>query len=780
MPSVDDTITDLPCYVEAALPVPLRRVFTYRVPEEMREKLKLGARLLLPFGRRIVTGYAVGLHTDLPPDVEIDIAKIKDVIEVTDEEPLITPEILKLTQWTADYYASFWGEMLKASLPAGINTDKLKPKRRKAVRLLRSTDTLVRSDSSIGSDSEAILAGETGDSDESVRTPTLTPQQKRIIELLSANDGEMLFTDVLERADVGASPLNTLAKRGIVEIYIQDVDRDPLRGAKLPDRNEFTLTAEQQTALDAITNALGNTDKFKSFLLHGVTGSGKTEVYIRAMRFALDEGRSAMMLVPEIALTPVFSRRLREVFGSEVAILHSNLSSGERYDEWRRIRRGDARIAIGTRSAVFAPLENIGLVIVDEEHDPSYRQHESPFYNARDVAIMRAHLAGAVVVLGSATPAMESFFNAQTGKYTYLRLPDRIGGRGLATAELIDMREVFKRFGKDVPLSPDLLDAITETHAKGEQVIILLNRRGFSQFVLCRTCGETLKCPNCDITLTFHRSNNQLVCHYCNHREKSPKTCPHCRSEFLYFVGEGTENIADQLTKKFPNMRIARVDRDTMAHKGEIEDVLLTFANGGIDMLVGTQMIAKGHDFPNVTLVGVISVDIGLGLPDMRSAERTFQLITQVAGRAGRGKQAGKVLIQTYYPEHYALRHAKEQDYEGFYGEEIKFRERLGYPPFFVLALILIKHRDHAYASKNANLLRRSLDEANNSKQARILGPAPASLSRLKNEFRLQIILKGTSRRALRETLDIALSNSEQQGCDLRTINVEIDPVNLM
>ncbi|MEO7658090.1 MAG: primosomal protein N', partial [Pyrinomonadaceae bacterium] len=327
---------------------------------------------------------------------------------------------------------------------------------------------------------------------------------------------------------------------------------------------------------------------------------------------------------------------------------------------------------------------------------------------------------------------------------------------------------------------PQLLAAVAETHARGEQVIILLNRRGFSQFVLCRTCGETLKCKNCDITLTFHRYDNKLLCHYCNYREKSPEVCPHCQSEFLYFVGEGTENIAEKLTKKFPAMRIARVDRDTMAHKGEMEDVLLKFDSGGLDMLVGTQMIAKGHDFPNVTLVGVISVDIGLGMPDLRSAERTFQLITQVAGRSGRGDQAGKVLIQTYYPDHYALRHAKKQDYEGFYDEEIKFRKRLGYPPFFVLASILIKHRDYSYASKNANILRRSLDAANSERNARILGPAPASLSRLKNEYRLQIIIKAVSRRSLRETLYIALADAEQNGCDLRTINVEIDPVNLM
>ncbi len=747
-------ISPQPTYVEAVLPIPLRRSFTYRIPEEMRGSIKLGARLKVPFGRRSLTGYAVELHTELPAAIEFDESKIKDIIEVSDDEPLITPEILKLTQWTADYYASFWGEMLKASLPAGINTEKVRPKRRKAVRLL------------------PLDPGAPGQ--------PLTDDQQKIVELLIASRDGMLFTDLIEKADVGASPINTLVKRGLLEVYVEDVMRDPLSKADFPALDDFTLTPEQQAALDQITAAVAADGVFKAFLLHGVTGSGKTEVYIRAMRFALDAGHSAMMLVPEIALTPVFSRRLRAVFGSDVAILHSNLSPGERFDEWRRIRRGDARIAIGTRSAVFAPLENIGLVIVDEEHDPSYRQHESPFYNARDVGVMRANLAGAVVVLGSATPAMESFYNAQSGKYTYLHLPDRIGGRGLAEAKLIDMREVFKRAGKDVALSPELLDAIKEAHARREQSMILLNRRGYSQFVLCRTCGETLKCKNCDITLTFHRRDNRLVCHYCNYREPSPKLCPHCQSEFLYFVGEGTENIADQLKKKFPNLRIERVDRDTMAHKGEMEDVLLNFSSGDIDMLVGTQMIAKGHDFPNVTLVGVISVDIGLGLPDLRSAERTFQLITQVAGRSGRGKKTGRVLIQTYYPEHYALRYAKEQDYEGFYNEEIKYRQRLGYPPFFVLASIIIKHRDHAQAMRNANILRHALDAANAAKHCRILGPAPASLSRLKNEYRVQIILKGATRRSLRETLQIALADAESKGCEMRSIYVEIDPVNLM
>jgi len=644
--------------------------------------------------------------------------------------------------------------MLKASLPAGINSEKVRPKLRKAVRHVGTPD--------LPSDAKP-----------------LTDHQQRILDLLDQNNGEMLWTDLQDAADVGASPINTLAKRGYVEIYVQDLHRDPFADAKLPETLDLTLTAEQQTAFDEIAGAVKD-GEYKAFLLHGITGSGKTEVYVRAMRATLEQGRSAMMLVPEIALTPVFSRQLRSVFGTEVAILHSNLSAGERYDEWRRIRCGDARVVIGTRSAVFAPLEDIGLIVVDEEHDPSYRQHESPFYNARDVAVMRAHLAGAVVVLGSATPAMESFYNAQTGKYAYLHLPSRIEGRSLAEAKLVDMRDVFKQKGKDVPFSDELLKAIEETHARGEQSIILLNRRGFSQFVLCRTCGESLKCKNCDITLTYHRGAQRLVCHYCNYREAVPNICPHCRSEFLYFVGEGTENIEDQLRKKFPLIRISRIDRDTMAHKGELDQVLLDFAAHRIDMLVGTQMIAKGHDFPNVTLVGVISVDIGLGLPDLRSAERTFQLITQVAGRSGRGAKPGRVLIQTYYPEHYALRHAVNQDYEGFYAEEIRYRERLAYPPFFVLASIMIKHRDHSRAQTNANILRRAIDAANPDRHVRVLGPAPATISRLKNEFRVQLILKSRSRRALRETLDIALADAESHGCEMRHVYVEIDPVNLM
>ncbi|MEO7673981.1 MAG: primosomal protein N' [Pyrinomonadaceae bacterium] len=812
-------------FVEVALPMPLRRTFTYRIPKGFRDDIRPGSRLLVPFGKRILTGYAVAFSEELDAELGIEESEVKDAAELLDETPLLTGEILRLTQWAADYYAASWGEILKASLPAGINTASEKivsitetgrlanfsgkrgfryeilgllaengetsqrhlekqfgeTRTRRALSELEAADLVNRRISSVSVKVKAKLRKAVRllalDPDDTQKP--LTGQQQNILQVLAENKGEMMFTDLLEIANVGASPISTLAKKGFVKVYATEVLRDPLANTELPGLQYLILNAEQKFALDEIVKGL-ETSKYRGFLLHGITGSGKTEVYIRAMRHTLDHGRSALMLVPEIALTPIFSRRLRAIFGDQVAILHSNLSPGERFDEWRRIRSGSARVVIGTRSAVFAPLEHLGLVIVDEEHDSSYRQHDAPFYNARDAAVMRANLAGAVIVLGSATPSLESFQNARAEKYQYLKLQNRIENRPLAKAELIDMREVFRHAGKDVTLSPQLIAAIEETHAKGEQSIILLNRRGFSQFVLCRTCGESLRCKNCDITLTYHKRDSKLVCHYCSHRVAVPKKCPFCQSDFLYFIGQGTEQLETMLDKRFPNLRIARIDRDTMTKRGEMAKTLLAFDRRETDMLVGTQMIAKGHDFHNVTLVGVISVDTGLGLPDFRSAERTFQLITQVAGRAGRGNLQGRVLIQTYYPEHYALRHAVKQDFEGFFAEEIRYRERLNYPPFVALASILIKHADLGIASKNAQILKDCLDEANKDNSCRILGVAPASLSRLKGEHRLQILIKSANRRRLREILDIAVEEAERRGCDLRMIQVEIDPINLM
>lgn len=829
---IAQTVTEstAPQFAEVALPLPLRQTFTYSLPLALQDNVKLGARLLVPFGNRQLTGYVVALHKILNAELEIELESVKDALELVDDVPLVTEEILKLTQWTADYYSASWGEILKASLPAGVNstseqiaaitangrdellklsagklnsakaqilkflsdsqeismrelgkkftastaqrvvrelvklnwastfnrtlTTKVKPKRRKAVRLLPPE-----------------LHTANG--------KPLTEAHNRIVETLIAENGEIGFTELIEKADASASAIQTLEKRGLVQIFVREIYRDPLKDARLPDSQNFVLTGEQQKVFDEIKNALDE-KKYQSFLLHGVTGSGKTEIYIRAMKTTLEKNRTALMLVPEIALTPIFSRRLRVVFGDEVAILHSNLSTGERFDEWRRIRSGKARIVIGTRSAVFAPLENIGLIIVDEEHDSSYRQHESPFYHARDVAVVRAHLANAVAVLGSATPALETFHNAEKGKYVHLDLPNRIGNRPMAQAELVDMREIFKTEGKDAIFSPQLLEAIEETHSKGEQSIILLNRRGYSSFVLCRSCGETIRCRNCDITLTFHKREQSLICHYCNFKTRVPHKCPHCESKFIFFLGEGTEQLEDILQRKFSALRIARVDRDTTSRRKSFEETLMRFSEGKIDMLVGTQMLAKGHDFPNVTLVGVVSVDAGLALPDFRSAERTFQLLTQVAGRAGRGDLQGRVLIQTYHPEHYALRHACAQSYENFYAEEIRFRKNLNYPPFVALACITVHHENYNYAFDNAQLLLECLNEANSERKARILGVAPAPLARLKGEHRLQVLIKSVNRKKLRELLDFALADAQEKACDLRIVNVEIDPVNLL
>lgn len=784
-----------------------------------------GSRLLVPFGKRNMTGYVVELHDELDAGLGLEEADVKDAIELLDETPLITAEILELTRWAADYYAASWGEMLKASLPAGIN---------KASERILSINDLGRDELALAAVPNNTRLDILRFLDENTETPQkvlektfgetrarryvrellangsvdayfrsasakvkpklqkavrlvdapngddkLSDAQKRIIETVAINGGEILYVDLLAKADVGASPINTLARRGRLEIFASEVFRDPLAAMNLPVIADLKLSDEQRIALDEIENGVA-AGEYRAFLLHGITGSGKTEVYIRAMRACLIAGRSALMLVPEIALTPIFSRRLKAIFGDQVAILHSNLSAGERFDEWRRIRRGEARVVIGTRSAIFAPLENPGLIIVDEEHDASYRQNESPFYNARDTAVMRARLGAAVVVLGSATPSLESFENARSGKYRYLQLRHRIGNRPLAAAELVDMREVFRQAGKDVVISPQLGDAIRAAHAKGEQSIVLLNRRGFSQFVLCRTCGESLRCRNCDITLTYHRGDPKLVCHYCGYRVPVPNKCPFCQGEFLYFIGQGTEQLEAMLRKQFPDLDIARIDRDTMKRKGEMAKTLLAFDRGEIDMLVGTQMLAKGHDFHNVTLVGVISVDTGLGLPDFRSAERTFQLITQVAGRAGRGTLAGRVLIQTYYPEHYALRHAVKQDYEGFFNEEIRYRERMAYPPYVVLAQILLRHADLNVVTETARSLRECLDAVNTEKTCRILGPAPASIARLKNEHRVQMLIKGTNRKKLREVLDMGLAEAEERKADMRMVHVEIDPINLM
>lgn len=819
----DVSFTSTPLYVEVAVPVHISKTFIYRLPGHIPEP-ELGARILVPLGRTMVTGYIVGLHVKLPTEAGLLESDIKLAGAVVDSVAVCTPEILEITRWVADYYASPWGEVIKAALPPGISpiihelitlTEKGKanfngvalpslsmhilerlgeqeslqrasfedlassPQVAKALRDLEQSGLIIRTHQQ----STAFVKPKlvrfvrlTGPAELDAHKPTMA--QQRVITILQS--GEPLpLQNLLKVANVGSSTVTILEKKGLVAIWSEAVRRNPFYDGAKTSPSKYILTGKQQSVLDQIVKGITD-ESYKAFLLHGVTGSGKTEVYIRAMRAALDQGKSAMMLVPEIALTPVFSNRLREHFSSEVAIFHSSLRRGERFDEWTRVRNGAARIVIGTRSAVFAPVKNLGLIVIDEEHEASYRQQDSPYYSGRDTAIVRAQKESAIVVLGSATPSLESFHNARHGKYTYLSLPERIGSRPLASAALIDMRNVFTRHGKPCVFSDELLEAIQETHQRREQSIILLNRRGYSSFALCRSCGESIQCPNCDVTLTYHRSERVMVCHYCNHREAIPSVCPHCGKNYIYYVGEGTEQLEEMLRTTFPDLRIARIDRDTTANRRRFEKSLKDFSEGHLDSLVGTQMLAKGHDFPNVTLVGVVSVDAGLALPDFRAAERTFQLITQVAGRAGRGDRPGRVLIQTYHPHHYALRHACAQDYDGFYQEEIRYRQNHSYPPFVALGSLLVHGPDLNKVRTDALELRKHLDSALQDRRARILGPAPAPLARLKGEHRFQLLIKSRSRRQLREIADSALQAMSARGTSLRSINLEIDPVSMM
>ncbi|MDX6557873.1 MAG: hypothetical protein QOF72_922 [Blastocatellia bacterium] len=822
----------LPLYAQVAFPVHLSKTFTYRLPQSIQQVARVGSRVVARLGAKPLTGYIVALLPHLRAGTSLVESEIKEVQELLDVDPPLTSEILEITHWVADYYAAPWGEVMRAALPAGINatveqtvsitvqgrealssreTSSSAKVRTNALQLLAAegefelnafclrigaakTPQWMRELESEGLIERAYRTRSTvtrakrrkavrlikSEADESeTGTKRVTPAQQRAIAVLKAHQNPMAVSDLIKAANVSESVVRTLAKRGVVTEFEEDVRRDPLSRAELPDTEVFNLTDAQTCALRSIEERLSE-KTFAPLLLHGVTGSGKTEIYIRAMQAALNLDRGAMMLVPEIALTPILSRRLRSHFGDQIAIFHSSLSKGERFDEWSRLRNGEARVVLGTRSAVFAPVRNLGITIIDEEQDSSYRQEESPFYHARDSAIVRAQKESAVVVLGTATPSLESFHNAQTGKYQYLHLPERVANRPMARAEMIDMREVFARRKKPAVFSDELLHEIAATHARGEQSIILLNRRGYSSFILCRSCGESINCPNCDVSLTYHQTDRILICHYCNHHQRAPTQCPACASKYIYYVGEGTEQIEELLRQRFPSLRIGRIDRDTKSRRHQFEKTLIDFDKGELDLLVGTQMLAKGHDFPNVTLVGVVSVDAGLALPDFRAAERTFQLITQVAGRAGRGDLPGRVLIQTYHPHHYALRHACAQDYRGFYDEEIRHRRNHGYPPFVALALLLVRHKDAARANATAQQLRQALVEANSDHACRILGPAPAPFARLRGEHRVQLLIKSRSRKQMRAVIDAALKTLEKAGNDLRSVTLEIDPVSMM
>jgi len=748
--------------IHVAVPVPNLDLLTYAVSDGTAAPV-VGARVVVPLGTRIVTGIVVETNV---ASSEPRTSGIKPVREVLDSAAFVPPDVIALARWTAEYYASGVGDAIPLLLPPmarGARADAHKTMRVAAITPA-GLQALEAPDSITGKQHEAlsVLAG------------------------VPAGIG----TPALAGRGIAADAISRLARRGYISIRSDRIDRDPFAaagiamsdardssGAGADGARARTLTGEQAAALDRLT-ALAKTGEFRVALLHGVTGSGKTEIYIRLAAAVRDLGRRVLVLVPEIALTPAASALFREAFGDRVAIQHSGLADGERHDQWQRIRRGAVDVVVGTRSAVFAPLERIGLIVVDEEHDGSYKQEESPRYNGRDVAIVRGRHAGALVVLGSATPSMESYHNAVAGKYERVVLERRVLDRPLADVSIVDMREEYAAEGPDVILSRPLRAAIQARLDRADQSLILLNRRGFATSVFCRQCAGTIDCPNCSVSLVVHGegSARRARCHYCNYTARVPPACPRCAGPYLDQAGFGTERLEAEVRASFPAARVARLDRDAIRRKGSLQALLHRFRAGEIDILVGTQMIAKGHDFPRVTLVGVVSADVGLGLADFRASERTFQLLTQVAGRAGRGEQPGEAIVQTLYPTHYSIQLACRQDYPAFYQRELAFRTAMRYPPVVSLANAVVRARTFAGAMDDAADLAQKVRDADGG-TLRVLGPAPPPLGKLRGEFRAQLLVKGTNRRKIRETLQAALAS--RPDLQRRTI-VDVDPLNVI
>jgi primosomal protein N' (replication factor Y) (superfamily II helicase) len=605
----------------------------------------------------------------------------------------------------------------------------------------------------------------------------LNDNQRVLIDTLTASGGRVPV-ETLQSLDVPRTTLNTLVKRGLVEIAEERADFAVSRSKPRTSPFDFDFNPAQESALARLRQSV-DARKFSGMLLHGVTGSGKTAVYLAGMRSVLEAGRSAILLVPEIGLTPAVAADLHQIFGPEVAILHSALTNRERAEQWHRIKRGEARMVVGTRSAVFAPVADLALIVVDEEQDSSYKQEETPRYHARDVAVMRAKMANAVVLLGSATPSLESYFNAKKNKYALIELPDRVEQRPLPEVEIVDMRLEFQETGREQVISRKLAAEIKDRLDRKEQVMVLLNRRGYSPVVLCRTCGKKLECANCAIALTHHQRERKMVCHYCGYTAAVPKVCVHCGSEYIYFLGTGSEKLEELLHGMFPQACIARLDRDTVRGYEDFERTLNALSEGELDLLVGTQMIAKGHDIHGVTLVGVVGADVALGLPDFRAAERTFQLLTQVAGRAGRGQSPGKVILQTYFQDHYAVQYAARHDFVGFYEKELRFRSWMHYPPYSALANVLVRSDKLDEALQWSGILGKWFDQTRH-EGVRVLGPAAAPILRLKRDYRYHFVLKSPSRQKLNTTLRAMLAYAAQQKIPRTQVIVDVDALWLM
>jgi primosomal protein N' (replication factor Y) len=824
----------MPLYCDVALAVPLDMAFTYSIPEGMGPVV--GGRVLVPFRQKRMWGIVVELH-DRAPKVQT-----KKVIEVLDEEPVLDDQLLKLGQWIADYYLAPLGEVFRTMLPlaaefkrtityritedgqmalhlAARSGSSARSKRtpedqlaefrvldylaerdgareeglRGATRVSRvllagmlRKKWIVREDLSAARDATrtvkvAVLIGAEASPPTDIRGGSphtkFNANQHTLVEALAAAGGR-IPVELLRDLDVPRTTLGTLVKRGLVELHDEPQEFHVSKTKPRRSPFEFEFNGAQKEALAKILADVAMR-KFAGNLLHGVTGSGKTAVYLAAMRDVLEQGRSAILLVPEIGLTPAVAADLLQVFGDEVAILHSALSHAERAEQWHRIKSGDARVVVGTRSAVFAPVSDLALVIVDEEQDSSYKQEETPRYHARDVAVMRAKMAGAVVVLGSATPSLESYYNAKKNKYALIELPDRVEQRPLPEVEIIDMRIEFQETGQEQVISRKLAQKIRERLDKKEQVMVLLNRRGYSPVALCRSCGKALECKNCAIALTHHKREQKMECHYCGFTAPVPKKCVHCGSEYVYFVGTGSEKLEELLHGMFPQARIGRLDRDTVRGREDFERTLNALNEGELDMLVGTQMIAKGHDIHGVTLVGVVGADIALGLPDFRAAERTFQLLTQVAGRAGRGQSPGKVVMQTYFPDHYAVQFAARHDFSGFYDKELQFRSWMHYPPYSVIANVVVRSEKLDEVLAWSGQLGRWFEKTRH-EGIRVLGPAAAPITRLKRDYRYHFILKSPSREKMNALLRAMLVEAAARKIPRTQVIVDVDALWLM
>ena len=738
--------------IEVAIPLYLEKTFHYLVPERLQKEAITGRRALVPFGNRKLSAYILGVAA------ASSITNLKEILEVLDSESLWTAAELEFFRWTASYYQHPLGEVIRTALPAGINIQTRKGTAGEQGTLTGGKRALRE---------KFYLPGLVVD-------PPRQPSAKAAEILATIREaGDISAAELRKRFGTCTPQLRRLVELGLSRAEEREVFRDPFKNNTVKRDEPRCLHTHQKAALGSIAESLDE-QQFTPFLLYGVTGSGKTEVYLQAISHALELGKNALVLVPEIALTPQLTGRFQARFGGGIAILHSGLSDGERYDEWRRIRRGLARIVIGARSAIFAPLDKIGIIIVDEEHEASFKQSDGLRYNARDLALVRGRMEQAAVVLGSATPSVTTIHAAEQRRLTLLELPERVKGRPMPIVELVAMK------GIKATISPSLSHSLAETYEQGRQAIVFLNRRGFATFLICTDCAKPLTCPNCSVTLTYHRQRGQSLCHYCDYAVPAPGTCPSCGGTTLSELGAGTERLEHNLKELLPAARIVRMDSDTTSGKGSHERLLSRMNDGSADILVGTQMIAKGHDFPEVTLVGVVNAEASLGMPDFRAAERTFQLLSQVIGRAGRGEVPGRVVVQAIDTEHYAISSAAEHDAARFYREELQFRREAGYPPFTFLAAFAISGLSEQTVSEQADSTVRTLSRLKSELKVRveILGPAPSPIYRLRNRFRHQILLKGANRKDLHRLL--AFWRLQTTVASTVRISVDIDPVDMM